>query len=145
MTVLISIATIFLLLECAHVLALYLSPGSNKFNALGVFRAFEASKQYPEIHDLVRYLAFWVAGTKLIFILLLIVILVFGDSRLKVLAVGALILSILSFFWRLFPLIRRIDERSQLDPEGYSKTLGLMIVGFVGALAVAVGFGISSL
>ena len=145
MTVLIAITCVFLLLEIANVAALYFAPGSDKFNALGVFRAWEASRQHPEVHDLVRYLAFWVAGTKLIFILLLASILVFGDDRMRVIAVGALILSILSFFWRLFPLIRRIDRRSQLNPPGYSKVLGLMIAGFLAALVVALGFGMSSL
>lgn len=142
MTLLTIIAAIFLLLECANVLALYFSPGSDKFNALGVFKAWEASKQHPEIHDLVRYLAFWVAGTKLIFIGLMIVILAFGDDRLKILSIGALILSILSFFWRLFPLIRRMDARSELATKGYSRVLGWMICAFLGALGVALGAGL---
>ena len=71
MTVLIAITCVFLLLEIANVAALYFRPGTAKFNAVGVFRAWEASKEHPEIHDLVRYLVYWVAGTKLIFILLL--------------------------------------------------------------------------
>ncbi len=145
MTVLIIIASVFLLLECANVAALYFRPGTTMFNAVGVFRAFEASKADPDVHDLVRYLTFWVAGTKLIFIVLLIAILAFGDDRMRVIAVGALILSILSFFWRLFPLIRRMDARSMLRPPGYSKALGFMIFGFLAALAVALGFGLASL
>jgi len=145
MTVLIAITAVFLLLEIANVAALYFSPGSTMFNAVGVFRAWEASKEHPEVHDLVRYLTFWVAGTKLIFILLLGSVLIFGDDRMKVIAVGALILSILSFFWRLFPLIRRMDARSMLQPPGYSKALGFMIFGFLAALVVALGFGFTSL
>ena len=137
MLVLTIIVSIFLALELANVLALYFHPDTDKFNALGVFKAWEASKEHPPIHDLVRYLAWWVAGTKLIFISLMIAILAYGDARLRVIAVGALVLSILSFFWRLFPLIRRMDRDSQLTSGGYSKVLGLMIAAFVLALAVA--------
>ncbi len=145
MTALIVITGVFLLLETANVLALYFHPGSDKFNALGVFRAWEASKDHPEIHDLVRYLAYWVAGVKLIVIVLVVAILAFGDDRMRVIAVGALILSILSFFWRLFPLARAMDARSQLNPPGYAKVLGGMIVGFLVALGVALGLGLLSL
>ncbi|MCP4807753.1 MAG: hypothetical protein GY913_10135 [Proteobacteria bacterium] len=145
MTVLISIVAVFLLLESANVCALYFRPGSDKFNALGVFKAWEASKQHPELHDLIRYLAYWVAGAKLIVLMLLVVILVFGDAQTKVVSVAALIVSILSFFWRLFPLIRRLDERGQLTIPGYSKVLGLMIAGFLAGLGVALGFGVSGL
>jgi len=65
----------FLLMEASNVLTLYFFPGSKIANGVGVFKAWEKSKQDPEVHDLVRYLVNWVAGTKLIFILLLIVIL----------------------------------------------------------------------
>lgn len=145
MTVLLSIVAVFLFLEIANVMALYFATGSDKFNALGVFAAWEASKEYPEIHALVRYLAYWVAGTKLIFISLLVVVLMLGDARVQVASVGVLMLSILSFFWRLFPLIRGMDARGQLIPRGYAKVLGGMIVGFLAALGTGLGFGIAAL
>ena len=71
----------FLILEGTNVLALYFFPGSKYANAIGVFKAWEKSKGDPEVHDLVKYLVNWVAGTKLIFICLLIVILVIADDR----------------------------------------------------------------
>jgi hypothetical protein len=132
----------FLVLESINIVALYFRPGSRSSNALGVFAAWEASKQDPDVHDLVRYLAFWVAGTKLIFVMLLISILVFGDQRLKVTAVGVLIISIASFFWRLFPLIRRVDARDGLKPHGYSKTLGRMITAIIVVMTIALAFAI---
>ncbi len=145
MTTLIAITVTFLFLESANVAALYLRPGSGRFNALGVFTAWEASKADPEVHDLVRYLANWVAGTKLIFILVLGSVLIFGDDRTKVIAVAALVLAILSFFWRLGPLARRIDSRSQMNPAGYSRVLTGLIVVFVIALAIGVAAGATSL
>jgi len=41
-------------------------------------------------------------------------------------------LTISSFYWRLFPLIRKMDSQSQIEPPGYSKSLGWMIAGFAG-------------
>ena len=145
MTVLIVIAAIFLFLESANVLALYFAPGSDKVNAIGVFKAWERSKQDQEVHDLVRYLTFWVAGTKLIFILLLLAVLLYGDDRMQVIAVAALAIGVLSFYWRLGPLARKIDARRMMNPDGYSTVLTAMITVFVIALAAGIGYGAASL
>ncbi|MFC2046260.1 hypothetical protein ACFLTC_01915 [Chloroflexota bacterium] len=121
----------FVVLETTNVAALYFFPGSKYANSVGIFKAWEKSKQYPEIHDFVRYLVYWVAGTKLIFILLLIVILLTADEQTLILAGAALVLSIASFFWRLFPLIRKMDREDQIEPKGYSAVLGWMILAFI--------------
>jgi hypothetical protein len=65
----------FIVLESTNVVALYFFPGAKYANSVGVFRAWERSKQDPEVHDLVKHLVNWVAGTKLIFLALLVVIL----------------------------------------------------------------------
>jgi hypothetical protein len=127
----------FIILESTNVLTLYFFPGSKYANGVGVFKAWEGSKGYPEIHNFVRYLVNWVAGTKLIFIFLLIVILFSGDENTLLLTAVALIASILSFFWRLFPLIRKMDRESQIEPKNYSTVLGLMILGFIIVFLVA--------
>ena len=127
----------FLVLETMNVLTLYFAPGSKLGNGIGVFKAWEGSKHYPEIHDFVKYLVNWVAGTKLIFIFLLIVILFSGDENTLLLTAVALIASILSFYWRLFPLIRKMDRDSQIEPKNYSTVLGLMISGFIVVFLVA--------
>ena len=127
----------FLVLETMNVLTLYFAPGSKLGNGIGVFKAWEGSKQYPEIHDFVKYLVNWVAGTKLIFIFLLIVILFSGDENTLLLTAVALIASILSFYWRLFPLIRKMDRESQIEPKNYSTGLGLMITGFIVIFLIA--------
>ena len=100
----------FILLELSNVLALYFAPGSKYANAIGVFRAWEKSKQYPEIHDLVRYLVNWVAGAKLIFLFLLAIIIFFADMDTQRMSLLALALATTSFYWRLFPLIRKLDQ-----------------------------------
>ena len=125
------VITAFVLLETANVVALYLFPGSKYANSVGVFKAWEKSKQDPEIHDFIKYLVNWVAGTKLIFLLLLTVILFTADDQSLFYITIALFISISSFFWRLNPLIRRMDRDGQIDPKNYSKILGLMISGIL--------------
>jgi len=121
----------FLTLEATNVIALYFFPGTKYANAIGVFKAWEKSKADLEIHDFVKYLVNWVAGTKLIFILLLIVILILGDDNTLLFSGVALMISIASFFWRLFPLIRKMDKEGQIEPEKYSSVLGWMIGAFI--------------
>ena len=121
----------FIILETSNVIALYFFPDSKLANSTGIFRAWEKSKADPEIHNFVRYLVNWVAGTKLIFILLLIVLLLTVDAWALPYAGAALALSIASFFWRLFPLIRRMDREGQIDPRNYSMVLGWMIAALI--------------
>lgn len=137
----------FVVLETLNIGMLYFRPGSRLGNGIGVFNAYGKADADPETGELVRYLVNWVAGTKLIFVALLIVILVTGSNATKTYAVVALILSILSFFWRLFPAIARLDKDHQITPRGYSRTLGIMIACFVGGfgaalvVSLAVGLG----
>ncbi len=121
----------FLTLEAANVIALYFFPETKYANSIGIFKAWEKSKSDPEIHNFVKYLVNWVAGTKLIFILLLIVILLIADDQAMILTGAALAVSIASFFWRLFPLIRKMDRDGQIDPKNYSTALGWMIGIFI--------------
>jgi hypothetical protein len=127
----------FVLLELSNVLMMYFAPGSKNANAVGVFTAWEKSKQYPEIHEFIKYLVFWVAGTKLIFLCLLIMIVLFGDPELQRMTLIVLAATTASFFWRLFPLIRKMDKSGQVDPKNYSIILGVMIAVFVAVFLVA--------
>ena len=127
----------FLILETANIVALYFFPGERVANSVGVFKAWEKSKSDPDIHNFVKYLVNWVAGTKLIFILLLIVLLLIGDAGTTRLTIMALIISIASFFWRLFPLIRKMDREDQISPRNYSAVLGWMISALIVGLLTA--------
>jgi len=120
-----------------NVLTLYFWPGSRLANGVGIFNAWEKSKADPELHQFIRYLVFWVAGVKLIFIALLVVILLTTGETTKLLTTVVMIASILSFFWRLFPIVRSMDKAGQVTPAGYSKTLGVMIGGFILVFVVA--------
>lgn len=137
MDILSIVLIVFLGLELLNVITLYLSPGSKRANGLGIFKAFEKSKQDPEVFELVKYLTNWVAGTKLIFIVLLIGIIITGSDETKVFSIIALIFSISTFFSRLYPSIRKLDDEGQISPSGYSKTLGIMITCFIVVFVIA--------
>lgn len=127
----------FILLELSNVLALYFAPGSRYANAVGVFSAWEKSRQYPEIHEFIQYLVNWVAGAKLIFLLLLAVIVWSADANTQRLSLLALGMATLSFYWRLFPLIKKMDRQGQIVPKNYSVVLGIMIFFFVAVFFIA--------
>lgn len=122
---------VFIILETSNVLALYFAPGSKRANAVGVFTAWEKSKQYPEIHEFVKYLVNWVAGTKIIFLLLLAVVALWGNLAIQQLSLLALAFATATFFWRLFPLIRKMDKNGQIEPRNYSTVLAVMIFVFI--------------
>ncbi len=133
---------LFIILESLNVLTLYFNPGSQMGNGLGVFNAWEKSKADPEMHQFVRYLVYWVAGTKLIFISLLSVILLTAAESTQLLTTVAMIGSISSFYWRLYPIIRSLDNEGHITPSGYSKTLGMMIAGFIGLFAIVLAWSL---
>jgi hypothetical protein len=124
----------FLLLEVSNVFVLFFKPDSKQVHGMGMFPAWEKSKQDPDVHNLMRYLVIWVAGSKLILIALLIVILVWGDERLLIIAGFALALSMFPFYFGLFPAMKKIDENDQVDPKGFSMRLGFTITALILAL-----------
>lgn len=128
----------FILLEASNVMILYFKPDSKLGNGVAVFNGWEESKKDSEIHEFIKYLVYWVAGTKLIFIVLLLVVLITGNEITKLLSVVALILSIASFYWKLYPIIRGLDKRGKITPKGYSKTLGIMIGTFIAVFTIAI-------
>ncbi len=129
---------VFIVLESLNIMMLYFMPGSKMGNGIGVFDAWELSKKEESVHQLVKYLVYWVAGTKLIFIALLLVILITGSETTKLWTSGAMIVSILSFYWRLYPIIKSEDKKGRVHPSGYSKTLNFMIAGFIGMFVIGV-------
>ncbi len=137
MDILSIVLILFALLELSNVLMLYFAPGTRRGNAVGVFRAYDRSKQDPDVHAFVSYLVNWIAGSKLIFIALIVGIVIIGNPTMKAFTGVALVVSILTFYWRLYPAICAMDRQGQVEPPGYSRTLGLMIAGFVTVFVVA--------
>lgn len=126
----------FMVLEFLNVLTLYFKPDFKWSNAVGMFNAFEKTKEDQGTRDFVKYLINWVAGTKLIFIAVLTVILIIGDEQTLLYSLVALAASVLSFYVGLLPLIRKMDKRDEITPKNYSITLAIMISFFVVAFLV---------
>jgi len=126
----------FLLLEASNVFILFFMPDSRQVHGMGMFPAWEKSKDDPDIHNLMKYLATWVAGSKLILIALLIVILIWGDKRLFTYAGFAMVISMLPFYFGLFPAMKKIDESGQVEPSGFSLRLAFTITVLILALLI---------
>lgn len=122
---------VFIVLESLNVMILYFAPNFKYGNGVAVFNAWEKSKEDSGLHLFAKYMTNWVAGTKLIFISLLVVVLLTGTELTKLYAVIAMIISIATYFWKLHPVIKELDSRGEITPAGYSKQLGIMIMGFL--------------
>lgn len=122
---------IFCIMELGNVLILYFKPDSKLGKGVAVFDAWKDVKEDKNLDLFVHYMAYWVAGVKLIFIFLLLVVLLTGNETTKIWAVVAMIISIATYFWKLHPIIKKLDSLNKISPKGYSKTLGLMISGFL--------------
>lgn len=118
---------VFTLIESANILTLYFNAQSKLGNGIGIFKAF-TKEQEEDTSMLQRYLVDWVAGTKLIFVMLGLVIAFFGTYETQMFAMVAYIISIATFYFRLYPNIRKMDKKDYIDPKGYSKTLNTMIL-----------------
>lgn len=122
---------IFCIMEMGNVLVLYFATDSKLGNGVAVFDSWHDSKKDDVMNLFSHYMAYWVAGVKLIFILLLLVVLFTGSELTKIWSVVVMILSIATYFWKLHPIIKKLDSMGKITPKGYSKTLGIMISGFL--------------
>ena len=122
---------IFAVMESANIIILYFAPDSKLGNGVAVFNPWFKAKKEESDELFAKYMVNWVAGTKLIFIVLLLVILFTAQETTKIFAVLAMILSIATYYFRLNPIIKRLDEMGEITPKGYSKTLFYMITGFI--------------
>jgi len=127
----ISIALIiFIVLELSNVMVMYFFNETTIANGVGVFKNYTEQSD-PGTKDLIRYLIYWVAGTKLIFIALLVVIIIWGDLLLKQIAVVVMVISVSIFYWKMFPLVKKIEKNDGIKTKNYSRNLALIIGGFI--------------
>lgn len=118
-------------MELANVIILYFKPDSKLGNGVAVFNSWFDVKNDDALSLFAHYMVYWVAGVKLIFIFLLLVVLFTGSTTTQMWAVIAMILSIATYFYKLHPIIKKLDSMGKITPKGYSKTLGYMIAGFL--------------
>ncbi len=128
---------VFIILEISNVAILYFAPDSKLGNGVAIFNGWHTAKKDEESRLFAKYMANWVAGSKLVFIALLIVVLIAGNEMIKVHTMIAMILSISTYFFRLHPIIKKLDSMGEVSPKGYSKKLFFMILGFVSMFTTA--------
>lgn len=128
---------LFCIMELGNVLILYFTPDLKIGNGVAILDSWRDAKENEYMELFTRYMAYWVAGVKLIFIVLLLVVLFTGTETTQIWAVVAMILSIATYFWKLHPIIKKLDVMGKISPKGYSKTLGRMITGFLVMFSIA--------
>lgn len=121
----------FIIMETANVLILYFAPDVKRGNGVAVFNHWEIAKMDEASHLFALYMTNWVAGTKLIFIVLLVVILLTAGESTKFFSIVVMVASIASYYWRLHPIIKKLDQKGHITPSGYAKTLGVTIAVFI--------------
>ena len=131
MNILEIVILVFCFIEFLNITILYWFPEFKFGNGVGIFKNYNNLKNDEKNKDFINYMVSWVAGTKLIFIIIGIVVVIFGNLETQIGTVIGLILSIMSFYYRLFPLIKKMDSENKIIPKGYSKTLNFMILSFV--------------
>ncbi len=128
----------FVLMEVSNVIILYFFPSFKYGNGVAVFNNLTPYVTDKNLSLFARYMINWVAGTKLIFIMLLLVILLTGAEDIKVYSLIVMILSIATYFVGLHPIMKKLDENNMITPRGYSKTLFIniliIIIVFLSAL-----------
>lgn len=97
---------------------LYFMPVSRLGNGVAVFDSWHEAKENNAMDLFAHYMAYWVAGVKLIFIFLLMVVLFTGTQLTKIWAVAAMILSIATYFWKLHPIIVKLDAMGKITSKG---------------------------
>lgn len=129
---------VFVGIEALNMLELYFLQDNCRFNGACIFSGWEKSKEDPEVHALMRYLVNWLAGVKMIVIGLVLVLIFTAPEKTLLLAAVALVITIGSFYWRLFPSLRTADKAGQIQSKGHSKRLGIMVAGLELSLLFAI-------
>ena len=131
---------VFAFIETLNMLELYFLQNNCKFNGACIFSGWEKSKSDPEVHALMQYLVNWLAGVKIIVIALVLVLVFTAPETTLLVAAVALVITIGSFYWRLFPALRIADKAGQIKSKGHSTRLGFMVAGLQLSLVFAIGF-----
>lgn len=120
---------VFVTIEILSVLELYFLQEKAVFNGVSIFSGWEISKEVPEVHQLLKYLVNWVAGIKLIVIGLILVLVFTAPVHSLICAAAALVITVSSYFWRMYPMLQKHDQAGLVSPRGRSRMMGAMVLG----------------
>lgn len=128
---------IFLLLEISNVIILIKAPEFKYGNSMINFKHWNQVKEDEDLYLFTKYLINWVACTKLIFIIIMISVLLFGDFRIKAISTVAMVFAMGFYYFYLHPLISQLDQKNKLTINGYSKTLSTTIAVMIVVLILS--------
>ncbi len=140
MNILDIVIALFIFLESLNIIILYYFPEFKYGNGVYAFKVREKFAQDESLELFGRYMTNWVAGSKIIFVSLLLIILFRATDTVKLYSVIVLIPCIATYFFKLHPIIKRIDQMGDLKPKGYSKVLFWNIAIFISMFLLAVIF-----
>lgn len=128
---------VFVLIETLNLIELFFMKDKGVFNGVSIFSGWEKSKTDPDVHDLVCYLVNWVAGIKLIVVLVLGVLVFTAPDQTLIWAASALALAVTFYYWRLYPRLRKMRRAGQITPAKRPGQLTWMLTGLeLGLIAV---------
>lgn len=122
---------IFCIIEFSNVIILYFFPDYKIANSVAIFDTWDKMKEQEDTKLFGYYMVYWVAGVKLIFIFLLLVIAFFATKLIKIFAIISMILSISTYFFKLHYIIKKLDKMGKITPKNYSKKLDKIIIFFL--------------
>ena len=120
---------VFAIIEILNMLELYFMQDNCMFNGICLFSGWEKSKEDPEVHGLIRYLLNWLAGMKMLVIGLVLVLIFTAPKQTLILSAISMVITIGSFYWRMYPMICKADDAGQIKRKGRSRLLGTMVAG----------------
>ncbi|MCY3415017.1 MAG: hypothetical protein INQ03_25425 [Candidatus Heimdallarchaeota archaeon] len=137
------ILLIFVFLELGNVFTLYFNHTTTLANGMGAFKILQEDLD-ENVRDITDYLIYWVAGTKVIFMGLLLVIIFLATPVVQFFAVLVMMITTMLYYYKLHPLIKKMDNKDMIQPKGYSRILGILIAVFILAFIIAAALGYSS-
>jgi hypothetical protein len=120
---------VFAVIETLNMLELYFMQDNCFFNGICLFSGWEKSKENPEVHSLMRYLLNWLAGMKMLVVGLVLVLIFTAPNPTLLLAAASMVITIGSFYWRMYPMISKADDDGLIKRKGRSRMLGTMVAG----------------
>lgn len=129
---------VIMAVEVLSVLELYFLQDRCIFNGVAMFKICVLAREDPDLFGMVRYLVNWIAGVKLIVIGLLGVIVLTAPENTILYAAISLVITIASFFWRMFPAVRKFDDAGLIEPAGRARMLGWMVLGLEATLVASI-------
>ena len=133
---------IFIVIETLNILELYFDQDRDVFHGVSFFTGWEKSKENEECNLLLQYFVNWVAGIKLIVVMVLGVLIFMASDQVLIGVAIVLVVAIASFYWRMWPLLVKMNRKGYIIPGNRSTQLMVMLsfleLGFVCAIVTAI-------